>query len=69
MVPTSAIKTAGDVNSVFVVKDGAAREQFVQTGILEGDLIQIRQGLNEGDAVVVDNPAVLTDGVQVRVVN
>lgn len=69
MVPTAAIKTVGDVSSVFIVKDGAAREQFVQTGILEGDMIQIKQGVSENDAVVVTDPAALTDGVQVRVVN
>ena len=34
----------GDTNSVFVVKDGAAREQFVQLGLLENDMIQIKNG-------------------------
>ncbi len=66
MIPVSAIKTAGETNSVFVVKDGAAREQFVQLGLLENDLIQIKQGVVEGDMVAVGNLAALTDGVLVR---
>ena len=66
VVPVSAVKTVGDVNSVFIVKDGVAREQFVQTGLLEGQTIQIKQGVNEGDMVVTGNVAAVTDGVMVR---
>lgn len=66
VVPVSAIKTVGDINSVFIVKDGVAREQFVQTGLLEGETIQIKQGVNEGDMVVTGNVAAVTDGVMVR---
>ncbi len=66
MIPVSAVKTVGDTNSVFVVKDGIAREQFVQIGLLENDLIQVKQGVIEGDVVAVGNLAALTDGVMVR---
>ncbi|HTH37372.1 MAG TPA: efflux RND transporter periplasmic adaptor subunit [Pyrinomonadaceae bacterium] len=66
MIPVTAVKTAGDTNSVFVIKDGIAREQFVQLGLLENDLIQIKQGVIEGDVVAVGNLAALTDGVMVR---
>lgn len=69
MVPATAIKTTGDISSVFIVKDGAAREQFVQTGLLEGDLIQIKQGVTEGDVIVSENVGALTDGAMVRQVN
>ncbi|MEP7148064.1 MAG: efflux RND transporter periplasmic adaptor subunit [Acidobacteriota bacterium] len=66
MVPARAIRTVGDTNSVFVVKDGIAREQFVQLGLLENDLIQIKSGVVEGDAVVTSDLSQLTDGVFVR---
>ncbi len=66
MIPVKAIKTVGDTNSVFVVKDGAAREQFVQLGLLENDMIQVKQGVIEGDLVAVGNLGALTDGVLVR---
>lgn len=66
MIPVAAVKTAGDTNSVFVVKDGAAREQFVQLGLLENDMIQVKNGVIEGDQVAVGNIAALTDGVLVR---
>ncbi len=66
MVPARAIRTVGDTNSVFVVKDGIAREQFVQLGLLENDMIQIKSGVVEGDAVVTSDLSQLTDGVFVR---
>ncbi|MEJ7849205.1 MAG: efflux RND transporter periplasmic adaptor subunit [Pyrinomonadaceae bacterium] len=66
MIPVAAVKTAGETNSVFVVKDGAAREQFVQLGLLENDMIQVKVGVIEGDVVAVSNLNLLTDGVFVN---
>jgi len=66
MIPVAAVKTVGDTNSVFVVKDGAAREHFVQLGLLENEMIQVKQGVVEGDQVVVSNLADVSDGVLVR---
>lgn len=63
MIPVRAVKTAGDTNSVFVVKDGIARETFVQLGLLENDLIQVKSGIAEGDQVVVSDLSQLVDGV------
>jgi RND family efflux transporter MFP subunit len=66
MVPVKAVRTVGDTNSVFVVKDGIAREQFVQLGLLENELIQIKSGVIEGDMVVTSDLTQLSDGVFVR---
>ena len=63
MIPVRGVRTVGDVNSVFVVKDGIARETFVQLGLLENDMIQIKSGVVEGDVVVVSDLNQLTDGV------
>src|SRR5688572_7932770 len=66
MIPVKAVKTVGDANSIFVVKDGIARETFVQLGLLEGDQIQVKSGVLEGDLVVVSDLSQLSDGVFVR---
>lgn len=66
VVPVRAIKTVGDTNSVFVIKDGIAREQIVQLGLLENDMIQIKRGIIDGDRVATSNLNLLTDGVFVR---
>ena len=66
MIPAAAIKTEGDMNKVYVVKDGAVRERLVQTGLLENDLIQIKSGIVEGDVIATSNLNELFDGVFVR---
>ncbi len=66
MIPVMAVKTVGDTNTVFVIKDGAAREQIVQLGLLENEMIQVKRGIIEGDLVAVSNLNALTDGVFVR---
>lgn len=66
MIPASAVKTEGDVSKIYVIKDGAARERLVQLGLLEGENIQIKQGLNEGEIIATNNLAELYDGVLVR---
>lgn len=66
MVPTSAVRTEGDINKVFVVKDGVANERLVQLGFLENDMIEVKQGVQEGETVAASNLDKLGDGVIVR---
>jgi len=66
MIPVAAVRTEGDVSRVFVIKDGAAHEQIVQLGLLENDMIQVKQGVVEGDTVATSNINALSDGVFVR---
>lgn len=66
MIPVAAVRTEGDVSRVFVIKDGAAHEQLVQLGLLENDMIQVKQGVIEGDTVATSNVTALSDGVLVR---
>jgi RND family efflux transporter MFP subunit len=66
MIPVSAVRTEGDVSRVFVIKDGAAHEQLVQLGLLENDMIQVKQGVVEGDVVATSNLNNLRDGALVR---
>lgn len=69
MIPVSAVKTEGDINKVYVIKDGAAREHLVQLGLLENDMIQVKTGVAEGDAIANGNMNELFDGVLVRQMN
>lgn len=69
MIPATAVKAEGDINKVYVVKDGAVREILVQTGLLENGLIQIKAGINENDIVATSNINTLYDGVLVRQTN
>ena len=66
MIPVAAVRTEGDTNRVFIIKDGAAREQLVQLGLLENDMLQVKNGVVEGDIVATSNLDKLNDGVFVR---
>lgn len=66
MVPVAAVKTEGDTNHVFVVKDGRAQDRIVQLGQLESDQIEIKQGVAENEQVAVTGLNQLYDGVTVR---
>lgn len=67
LIPVEAVRSEGEVNRVFVVKDGVVREQIVQLGLLENGMIQIKRGLAEGDTVATSNLNLLSDGVFVRI--
>lgn len=69
MIPAAAIKAEGDINKIYVVKDGVAREKIVQTGLLENGLIQVKNGVAEGDVIATSNVNTLFDGVLVRQMN
>lgn len=66
MIPAIAVRTVGETHSVFVIKEGTAREVIVQLGLLENDRIQIKRGLIEGDVVAITNVNQLSDGIFVR---
>jgi RND family efflux transporter MFP subunit len=66
MVPTSAVRTEGEINKVFVVKDGMANERLVQLGFLENEMIEVKQGVQENETVATSNLDKLGDGVIVR---
>lgn len=69
MIPAAAVRTEGDLSKVYVIKDGIAREHLVQLGLLEGDQIQIKTGVSEGDVIATSNLKELYDGVFVRQTN
>lgn len=66
-VPNSAVTYAGGQPQVFVLKDDTVALRGVRLGLTDGERIEIIDGLNPGETVVVDDPAVLADGMKVRV--
>jgi len=66
LIPARAVLSETGVNRVFVVKDGHAEQRIVQTGQSEGDLIQIKTGVANGEQVATSNLEKLSDGMAVR---
>jgi membrane fusion protein (multidrug efflux system) len=70
VVPSNAVLIQEGTNDrfVFVVKDGVAVRQLVKLGKRFDDRFEIADGLNEGDSLVVDGQARLSNGQQVEVI-
>ena len=69
LVNREAVVTQRDENTVFVVRDGLAMRQFVELGYAMGGDVEILNGLDEGDEVIVTGQNGLKDGTSVRVVS
>jgi HlyD family secretion protein len=67
-VPESAVAFDHDLASVQVVKDNTVKKHTVKIGLVANDLIEIVEGLQEGDLVVTRAGTFLKDGDVVRAV-
>lgn len=65
-VPRSALLARGDLDGVFVARDGRAELRWVSLGESIGERVRVRAGLR-ADEVVVDAPGTLRDGAAVEV--
>ena len=65
-VPEAAIIQSGGRAFVWVMQDGAVRQQAVDVGPARGDRIEVRQGLLGGESLVLSPPAGLKDGSKVK---
>ena len=65
-VPASAVLQRGQLEIVFVAEQQRARLHLVKTGKRVGNEVEILSGLDEGDSVVTDHVALLTDGQPVE---
>ncbi len=62
MVPRRAVQIIAGLNKVFVIENGHASERIVKTGVSDGDLIEILEGVKEGDNVATSNLDKLQEG-------
>lgn len=67
MIPTDAIVPVLKGKKVFVVKNGKAQEVMVTTGLRTDQKVQITDGLQPGDSLIVTGIMALKSGVSVKV--
>lgn len=65
-VPVDAVKSEGTVRRIYLVKDGAAYEMVVQTGVIKDGRVAILEALSPGDKVIVRPPPGLRDGTVIK---
>jgi RND family efflux transporter MFP subunit len=69
LVPAGALVSAGATTAVFVVSaGGAAVRRPVSTGLTTQGMVEVLEGLEEGERIVVQGAARLRDGAPVRVI-
>lgn len=66
-VPVSALFRAGEKWSVFVVEGSKARLREVEIGHRAAAEAEVRQGLSEGETVILHPPKAIADGVRIAV--
>ncbi|MDX1624504.1 MAG: efflux RND transporter periplasmic adaptor subunit [Gemmatimonadota bacterium] len=67
VVPEEALYTEGEDNYVFVVADSTASKRPVEVGVRLDGLVEIREGVEPGEAVVTAGQHGLRDGAPVRI--
>ena len=68
VIPRSALLEDGEAPSVYVVRAAKAVRSAVKLGYVDGEWVEVRDGLREGDPVVVAGKAALRDGSAVQVI-
>jgi len=67
MAPLFALVDKGGERMVFVEEDGLARARTVQMGVIQGDRIQILDGLAPGERLIVKGQNDVEEGMKVLV--
>ncbi len=61
-VPVTAVVRSGQESFVYVVEGGRARRREVVTGLEADDLVEILEGLEPGELVVIEGTAKVKPG-------
>ena len=65
LVPKKAIVPEGGESYVWTIRDGAAARVPIKRGRELEDGVEVREGLSDGDIVIVEPPAGLKEGQKV----
>lgn len=67
LVPIISLLYEGETIKVFVIEGDMAKERFVKVGQKYGEMMEIIEGLNGGEKVVIAGQQNLSEGVKVNV--
>jgi membrane fusion protein (multidrug efflux system) len=68
-VPLYSVITRNEEQFVFIARDGVALKKPVKLGIVERWQVQITEGLEAGDQVVVEGHRDVEDGQQIKIIH
>ncbi|HHW01857.1 MAG TPA: efflux RND transporter periplasmic adaptor subunit [Thermoanaerobacterales bacterium] len=67
-IPKDAVVIKKQGNAVYVVKAGKAEERLVKIGVTSKDMVEVAEGLNEGEEVVTSGQNMLAEGTAVKII-
>ncbi len=67
-LPLYSVITRKGEQFIYLEDKGVVRKQLVELGIMEGWMVEVTDGLQEGDRVVVEGHRDIEDGQEVRVI-
>ncbi|MEF9978816.1 MAG: efflux RND transporter periplasmic adaptor subunit [Thermomonas sp.] len=68
VIPRTALLEDGNAAAVYTVKADKATRTALKLGYVDGEWVEVREGLKEGDPVVVAGKAALREGSAVQVI-
>ena len=69
LIPLTSLVSSDGYNYVFVVgPDRRVRRQMIETGVIQGNSIEVLNGLNTGENIVTKGAGFLKDGDLVNVI-
>ena len=68
VIPRSALLEDGSAPAAYTLKAGKAARTALKLGYVDGQWVEVREGLREGEAVVVAGKAALREGSAVQVI-
>lgn len=55
MVPARSVVSVAGLTKVFVIENGKATERVIKTGLTDGDLVEVVEGITSGETVATSN--------------
>jgi len=67
LLPRRIVMINADEQFIFVAKDGIANKVLIKTGKIIGVSIEVVEGLNSSDEIIVEGNSLLSNGAKIRV--
>ncbi len=67
LMPKKALLLESQTDQVFIYDNGVARKRTLKLGFTAGDTVEVIEGLNEGDLVVIIGQEGLREGLPIRI--
>lgn len=68
-VPTDALLERDGQYTAFLVEDGKAKEVQVKVGVTSGELTEAKEGINDGDTIILKGNRLVAEGQKVKIVS